>query len=160
MRSMHRFESEGEVRIELYVRDELPPPATSQSVEIQNRLQRLDREGVLGELLCRRWPNRTPLAGVNPSIRNKYLAFTQWEAASELSLRPFFGVRECFSLREGERTDWLVLPAFCLAVYVDDTLEMVYPHNSETGSCTVEDGLAWLERHLLEQPAPNPASAD
>lgn len=160
MRTMHTLDSEGEVRVELYVRDELPPPANQQSAEIRTRLQRLDREGVIKELLARKWPSRTPLAGVSPRIRDVYLSFTQWEATGELSLRPFFGTRECFSPREGERTDWLVLPAICLAVYVDDSLEMVYPHSAETGSCTVEDGVTWLERHLLDQRVANQASAD
>jgi hypothetical protein len=157
---MHRLETDGGVRLELYVRDELPPPATQQSAEIRDRLQRLDRESVIRELTTRKWPSRTPLAGVSPTIRDRYLAFTQWEAAGELRLRPFFAIRECFTPREGERTDWLVLPAICLAVYVDDSLEMVYPHASETGNCTVEDGVAWLERQLFDQPTLNPASAD
>lgn len=157
---MHRLESDGEVRVELFVRDELPPPAIRQSEEIHDRLRRLEHDGAISEVTTRRWPSRTPLAGVSPMIRDRYLRFTQLVADGKLSLRPFFGVRECFSPKEGERTEWLVLPAFCLAVSVDDTLEMVYPHSSEMGNCTVEDGVDWLERQLTDQPAQNPASAD
>lgn len=71
------------------------------------------------------------------------------------------GIRvECFSPAEGGRTEWLVLPAMCLTVWVDDSLQAVYPHQSESENYTVEDGVDRFEQLILDQQSGTQASAD
>jgi hypothetical protein len=56
--------------------------------------------------------------------------------------------------------DWLVVPAFCLAIYEGDRISAVYPHADATDSYTVHDGVDALETEILPNPDQSPASAD
>jgi len=160
MLPMHTFDLDGDVRIEFFVRDELPPPAADQAERVMKRLETFVRQGVVSGLTTDEWESRTPVGGGDPAVRDRYLAFAEWTLDSEFELTPFFAVRTCYSPECGGWDDWLVLPAMCLAVYVDDTLQVVYPHRSDSESTTVEEGVAQLERTLLDTAGQSTASAD
>jgi hypothetical protein len=48
-------------------------------------------------------------------------------------------------METGERGDRLVLPALCVAIYRNETLQTVYPHSTPQGSRTVLDCLDAIE---------------
>ncbi len=138
---MEATKREGEVQVELFVRNELPPPARERADAVTARLEELDAAGELDGIQCHTWDKRVPVEDCDTAVRDTYLSFTQWANAAGVSLRPFFQTREHYSKAHGERIDWLVLPAFCLAIYEGDQLTAVYPHADGADTHTVEDGL-------------------
>lgn len=158
--SMHTSEREGGIRVELYERRELPPPAQAQVDEVHHRLDALADQGAIASVERAEWVKRTPIDDCNPKLRDTYLSFTTWARDSDAQLTPFFQTRECFTPDEGEHTDWLVLPAFCLAVYQGEELSAVYPHADEQGTRTVQDGVQALLVEDSEDGAPTTVAAD
>ena len=158
--SMHTSEREGGIRVELYERRELPPPAQTQVDEVHHQLDALADQGTIAAVERAEWVKRTPVDDCNHELRDTYLSFTTWARESGTRLTPFFQTRECFTPDEGEHTDWLVLPAFCLAVYEGDTLSAVYPHADEQGTRTVQDGVQALLVEDPEDGAPKTVAAD
>lgn len=157
---MHTQENPGEVRVALFVRDQLPPPTERQTQQMKDRLDSLENREIIETFITGTWPRRVPLGGTDSGIRDRYLAYTAWARAAGVELTPFFGVRECYSPGDDERTDWLVLPAMCLTVTVGDSLSAVYPHQTDEGCVTVADGLERLERRLFGAPEQSLVSAD
>lgn len=142
--------TDGDRRIEFFVRTELPKPAEDQSALLGRRLERLDDRDVAVDVTRREWPERVPVGDCDGWIRDTYLAFTDWADRNGTELTPFFSTRECYTPDRETYTDWLVLPAFCLAVYEDGELNTVYPHKDGTETRTVEDAIDALERELVE----------
>lgn len=141
---MHTSELEGGIRVELYERSELPPPAEQQVDAVHSRLVALAEQGDVESVDRSEWVKKTPLDGCDPDLRDTYLSFTNWARETGTRLTPFFQTRECFTPDEEDYTDWLVLPAFCLAIYEGDSLSAVYPHADETETQTVQDGVQTL----------------
>ena len=141
--TMHAIETEGETRVVLYTRNELPPPAEEQCELVYSRLQEL---ADVSDIERTEWDKRTPVDGCDTDLRDTYLAFTNWASETGRELTPFFRTRECYTPEQERHTDWLVMPALCLAVYDDGNLTAVYPHTDGTETKTVEDGVDELER--------------
>lgn len=115
--------------VELYHRETLPTPAQGRREQVEARLAALESAGAIAGYDVATWPKRVPCDGTaDPAVRDRYLAFATWAAEGDVRLTPFFGTRECYSMATGDRGDWVVLPALCLAVYEGDRLTSVYPH--------------------------------
>jgi len=133
--------------VELFGRDSLPKPASGRRERIEGRLADLSSAGVIAAFDGDTWPKRVPCDGsAEASIRDRYLAFTAWAERNGVRLTPFFGTRECYCMETGERGEWLVLPALCLAVYEDGDLTAVFPHADGDTYRSVASGLRFLER--------------
>jgi hypothetical protein len=139
-----------DVAVEFHVRSELPPPAEHRATQVYEGLTVLAGEGALEGLDRTTWPDRMPVEDPRPDLRDAYLAFRQWADTRGYSLAPFFQTRECYTPEYGGWTDWLVLPAMCLAIYENGDLSAVYPHTDGDETYTVQDGLEQLEGELLE----------
>lgn len=158
---MHSSKREGSVRVVLYEREELPPPAAERADCVYDRLTELDESGHVDETNRETWVKRAPIDDCNADLRDTYLAFVSWANAEGVRLTPFFQIRERFSTTTGDRTDWLVLPAFCLGIYNDNGVSAVYPHDSdEADARTVEDGLQVLLGDGRGEQATGPLVAD
>lgn len=151
---MDSKKSEGFIEVVLYERSELPPPAANRADAIHERLSELETGGHVDAVRREEWVKRTPVDNCDDELQDTYLAFSSWAEENGARLTPFFQTRECFSPAEGEHTDWLVMPAFCLGIYDDSGVAAVYPHNDGTEPKTVEDGLqALLGDELLDASA-------
>jgi len=157
---MQIIDDEGDVDIVLYERRELPPPATERVTAVYERLESLVDAGHIDSVSREEWVKRTPLDDCDDDIRDTYLSFTSWANRRGGRLTPFFQTRKCFTPAEGEHTDWLVLPAFCLAVYGDDGVSAVYPHADDSDTHTVEDGLQALLTETDEETTAGALAAD
>lgn len=158
--SMHTDEREGAIEVVLYEREELPPPATERAEHVYERLGELEALGHVDAVSRETWVKRTPIRDCDRELQDTYLSFTSWADRRGVRLTPFFQTRECFSPAEGEHTDWLVTPAFCLGVYDDEGVTAVYPHADDMTSKTVEDGLKALLGDELDETASEPLAAD
>jgi hypothetical protein len=133
------------VHVELYARERLPSPVAGRRERIEARLAELSAEEGIASFDVRTWPKRIPCdGGADPEVRDRYLAFESWATREDARLTPFFGTRECYSMATGERGDWIVLPALCLAVYEDGSLEAVYPHTEGNTYRSVLSGIQSL----------------
>lgn len=158
--AMHTDEREGAVEVVLYERGELPPPAADRADHVGERLEDIADRGHVGAVHREEWDKRAPLHDCDDDLRDTYLAFESWADERGVRLTPFFQTRECYSPDEGEHTDWLVMPAVCLAVYDEDGVAAVYPHADDTGSMTVDDGLQSLLEGGIDGDSVEPAAAD
>ncbi len=149
----------GEVRAELYVRTELPPPAREQASAVETQLATLAERDVLESVDRHDWDKRVPVDACAGSVRDTYLTLTAWADDRGVRLTPFFEIRECYSADNGGFTDWLVVPALCLVVYEDDQVRAVYPH-ADSDTHTVEDGLQALVGDFAGTAEGVPATAD
>lgn len=150
-------------RVELFGRESLPKPAAGRHERVASRLDALASAGAIGSVEVRRWPKRLPCDGsADASVRDQYLAYVAWAEENGVSLTPFFNTRECYSMETGERGQWVVLPALCLAVYEDGDLSAVYPHADGDTYRSVASGLRSLEGETGSEPAdsPPPTPAD
>lgn len=152
--TMAPTDTAGERRVELYVRETLPKPAARQRERIVQRLTALEADGHVDSFEADDWDKRIRCVDpANDDARDRYLAFSRWASERGAALRPFFDTRECYSMETGDRADWIVFPALCLAVFDDDDLAAVFPHADGDTSRSVSDGLDLLERgreYLLE----------
>lgn len=153
-------EREGSVRVVLYERSELPPPAEERADSVHDRLRALADGGDVGAVERAAWAKRVPVGDCEGDLRDRYLTFTAWADRHDVRLTPFFQTRECFSPEEGGWADWLVLPAFCLAVYRGESVAAVYPHADGAETRTVEDGLRALRGGDVGVAASERATAD
>lgn len=157
---MHATECERGTRAVLYTRRELPPPAAEQSEMLYQRLRDLAETDVVDDIRRKSWEKRAPVDDCDRTLRDTYLSFSAWAQETGRSISPFFRTRECYSPEHGERTDWLVMPALCLAVYDGDELTAVYPHTEGDETKTVEDGVDELERRTHDPSDRQTAIAD
>lgn len=132
------------VRVELYARSSLPSVAQRRRATVARRLEDLVAAGHVGSLETETWSKKVALD--EPSFeRERYAAFREWASEVGVSLDPFFDTRDCYSMDTGERGERLVLPALCIAIYRNGTLQTVYPHSTPQGSRTVLDCLNAIE---------------
>lgn len=156
---MSRNEQGGGFRVEFYERTELPPPAQEQADDVYRQLDALAEGGELSAVHRESWVKRIPVEKCASDLRDTYLSFNSWATENGLRLTPFFQTRECFRAEVGDYTNWLVFPAFCLAIYEGETLTAVYPHADEDRTRTVQDGVDSL-REGETGTAPEAALAD
>lgn len=135
--------SEG-TRVELYARSSLPEIAKKRRDQIAARLNDLAKAGHISQIEIHNWNKKVPL-DADCRERAYYDEFSEWAREVGVDLAPFFDTRECYSMDSGEKGERLVLPALCLAVYRDETLQSVYPHSTNDGSRSVMDCLRAIE---------------
>lgn len=157
---MYAPKTDRDVTVEFHVRSELPPPAEARAAQVYEGLSVLSGQGAIDGLERSRWPARVPIENAESSLRDAYLQFQGWAEEHDASLTPFFQTRECYTPDCGGWTDWLVLPAMCLAVFEDGQVSAVYPHADGSETHTVQDGLDALERVLLDDTEQSAVSAD
>lgn len=157
---MHTNEREGEIRVELFERSELPPPAQEQADGVHRQLDTLAQQGEISTLTRTEWNRRAQLDDCDRDVRDTYLALSQWATENGVRLSPFFQTRERFCTDSGDYTDWLVFPAMCLVVYEGDEISAVYPHADENTTQTVQDGVESLFVDDFDDSAPEPTLAD
>ena len=131
-------------RVELYARSSLPEVASRRRDEVAGRLKQLTEDGHVDDVAIRTWDKKVPLSGDYDEL-DEYEQFRNWADETGVVLEPFFDTRSCYSMESGERGEWLVLPALCLAVYRDGDLDAVYPHSTNDGSRSVLDCLHAIE---------------
>ncbi|MDG5778130.1 HTH domain-containing protein [Haloarculaceae archaeon H-GB2-1] len=149
---MESAEHNGTGRVRLFVRDELPRPARSRRERVVDELEAIEAEGHVTAAEVVHWPKRFAVADTDhPSVREQFSDFVEWATDREVELSPFFGTRECYSMESGEKGDWVVLPAFCLAVFDGAELRDVYPHATGDQTRSVEDGLKTLTESTTEE---------
>jgi hypothetical protein len=126
----------------LYSRETLPAPAARQRERLSRRLNDLETTDDLSSFSVEAWEKRIRCTGPeDEAARDRYLRFAAWAREYGVRLRPFFGTRECYSMETGEKDDWIVFPAICLAVYEDGDLAAVFPHADGDTYRSVSDGL-------------------
>jgi hypothetical protein len=131
-------------RVELYARSSLPEVASRRRDAVAGRLEQLADGGHVDDVAIRTWDKKVPLSSGRDEL-SAYDRFQDWADETGVSLEPFFDTRSCYSMESGERGEWLVLPALCLAVYRDGDLDAVYPHSTNDGSRSVLDCLHAIE---------------
>jgi hypothetical protein len=134
---------DGQRRVALFVRDDLPEPVQHRLDGISAQLEQLVAAGEIDSYAVRRWSKRQPFDAAAPSQRSRYASFDEWARTTGVRLTPGFHTRECYSMETGECERSLVVPVVCLAVYDGDAVDAVYPHVG-TEPRTVEDGLTAL----------------
>ena len=144
----------------LYVREGLPTPTRQRAAAVSRRLGGLAAADVVDAVDERTWPKRIPAEGTASGLRGTYRRFADWADDAGVDLRPFFHTRECYVTGETDRTDWLVLPALCLAVSEGDDIVAVYPHRDGDEVRTVEDGIESLGAGRPDQDEAEALAAD
>jgi hypothetical protein len=133
-------------RAELFLRESVPDGAATEQARIQGRLRALAAAGVIADLSVRRWPHRVTVGDAHARREFAlYREFEAWAAAHGVRLAPAFERHDCYNGFTDSRYTTVVLPVVCLALYVDDDLDAVYPYSSATGIRTVLDGISMLE---------------
>lgn len=152
-------------RVEFRVREHTPAGVYERQRSVCERLQRLRRAGKVADVSVavggKQAPAR-PETGSNEiddrarSIRETYRAFEAWASRSGCALTPAFDTRECGTLVSDEQHEVIVFPMMYLALYLGDEVRAVFPHSTDDGIRTVEDGLAaiaadgWGDNHALD----------
>jgi len=131
-------------RVELYARSSLPAMATRRRDTVTGLLTDLAEDGQISQVEIHTWNKKVPLDGDCTEL-DRYEEFTAWSDEVGVELQPFFDTRQCYAMDSGEQGEQLVLPALCLAVYRDDTLQSVSPHTTNDGSRSVMDCLRAIE---------------
>lgn len=134
---------DGQQRVALFARDDLPPVVTHRLAGLSARLEQLVADAVIDSYMVHRWSKRQPIDSVEATQQSRYASFREWARTSGVRLTPGFQTRECYSMQTGDRQRSRVFPVVCLAVYDGDELDAVYPHVG-TEPRTVEDGLDTL----------------
>jgi len=134
---------EGQRRVELFVREDLPGPIRERRRDLRVALEALTADGAIDSYSVCMWAKRRPIGGGDAAATD--VSFGEWACAAGVELSPFFDTRECYSPTTGQRDEWLIRPALCLAVYEAEDLVAVYPHRDADGRTrTVADGIASL----------------
>lgn len=134
------------------------PPVTGPTERIVETLRSHDRAGRLNSLRVELWPATISLGStVTTDITETVTQFREWADTRDATLAPAFSVDEHVSQITGEREMRLRLPVVCLAVYQDDSLYCVIPHQTDERTCTVQKALGVLES---EEPAPQTTFAN
>lgn len=150
-------------RVELYVRSLAPSGTRSTQEAIVNRLLDLERNGTLDEIDLTVWGNAVCLdgasarVGVGSRVADKIRDFYGWCEDKRASLDPFFTRSSVDSSITGDSFDRVVPPHRCLAIYVGDELQKLYPCMVDGNVRSLEDGLRMLERRRVHYSGSAPA---
>jgi len=133
-----------DLRIELFRRSYVPDVFEGQLERIVERLERLEREGTIAGFSIDTWDKNVRISmrdrdAVETAAATEYAKFDAWASEHDMSLRPFFDRRTV------GKSETIVLPILCLAVYEDDDLRGVFPCADEESVCSVPEYLTALE---------------
>lgn len=138
-------------RVELYVRSLAPSGTRNEQDAIVERLLDLERWDVVDDVDLTVWGDAVCLdsasaqAGTGKRVAERIRDFYSWCEDRRASLDPFFAWSNVDSSISGDSFRRVVPPHCCLAIYVDDQLEEVYPSSVEGDVRSLEDGLRSLE---------------
>jgi hypothetical protein len=109
-------------------------------------LEEIVADGALDSFSVTSWAKRVPAEGeetdAGSTERALYERFRAWARSEGVRLTPGFDTRECYSATTGTQQTQVVMPAACLALYDQDgALLGITPHETETGTMTINDGL-------------------
>lgn len=135
-------EAATDTRVDVYLRERVPPPVSETIEATLERLRTLEREGVIQEVSVDSWG----LCGVHGAEQGETVAttireFEEWADRTDHTLRPAFDRQEVTSaFCEGtvRRHD---VPILSIAVYDGGTLQCVAPCSDDDRTHTVEDCL-------------------
>ncbi|MFB6308238.1 MAG: HTH domain-containing protein [Haloarculaceae archaeon] len=157
---MPETECSGQLRAELFVRSELPAPATARYRTVVRELETLVESGHLAALSVTEWRKRVPVDGPGGDReRERYAEFSDWASEAGVGLAPFFDTRVCYSTETARRRPELVVPAMCLAVYHGDELALVTPHDDHGRMVSIEDCLDRIRSGQITDAATRELSA-
>lgn len=138
-------------RVELYVRSLAPCGTRNEQDAIVERLLDLERRDVVADVDLTVWGDAVCMddassrVGVGQRVADRIRDFHCWCDDRQVSLDPFFTWSEVESSIAEDSFRRVVPPQRCLAIYVDDRLEDVYPSSVEGDVRSLEEGLASLE---------------
>ncbi|WP_265110639.1 HTH domain-containing protein [Halosolutus halophilus] len=136
------------LRVTVWMRGFAPTPDQR---TLLDRLKGLRQEGALADVSLRIWGRQI---AASPSvidgddverIRNRISEFESWASRNGYSLEPAFKRCEQTSMVSDERTEVVVLPTICLALYDADRLVGVFPCSDSDRTTTVHDCVIRLE---------------
>lgn len=120
-------------------------PTNGPVAHVIDRLGALESEGRIDDVEVQTWPRRVTVSDHDEQIMSTFEAFRGWADGRDVTIRPPFEVTTYRCGFTGEEYEVLVTPSVCLAVYRDDELVGVYPHETDSGVKTVRDALSALE---------------
>lgn len=138
-------------RVELYVRSLAPCGTSNEQNAIIEQLLDMERRGVVDDVDLTVWGNAVCLddvstqVGTGQRVADRIRNFYTWCENQQASLEPFFTWSDVDSSISGDSFRRVVPPQRCLAIYVDDRLEEVYPSRVKGNVRSLEDGLRSLE---------------
>ncbi len=139
-------------RIEVFLRSFAPPIGVrEQQEEILEELSRLERQGVLERVSVDVWGKGVCPDGqcgethAGERILGRVDEFRAWAADADVPIESPFEERTVKSTTTDEQFRKVVLPRFCLGVYVDGDLQLVLPCHFGDTVFSVEDLLSELE---------------
>ena len=110
------------------------------------RLERLDREGLVDEYSLHEWPHQLDVSSAQPATPEARLArerieqFREWASRTGASL-PFPDTTTVGTGRMGPEVDVLRLPPLVIAEFHDGELAFVAPCIETEGRCSVRERL-------------------
>lgn len=117
-------------------------------------LRSCEDEGEIDALVLRSWPEEVTLDADGPyqEAVERFEEFERWADRHGTSIRPPFRVRTSTSPASETEREVLVTPVMCLALYADDRLLGVFPHEDGETTHTVTDAIAALRTGTLPEP--------
>lgn len=140
-------------RIEAYLRGACPAIVREHQESVLERLDRLSEAGPI-DVGVQTWAKRAAVDDEASLGVRKYGEFAAWAREANVTIRPFFDTRTCYSSIAGRPREVLVAPVVCIAAYADDNLRAVYPHADDGRTYTVGDFLSALEDEEPVDPGP------
>lgn len=142
-------ESEGDVRVVVWMRELSPPPDDPRRA-VLSRLRGFESDGLVDDVSVRVWGKHVSARDdgadeSGSSVRRHVAEFRAWAERNGHSLEPAFYRHERSSMVSDERDEVIQLPLQCLAIYEADRLVGVFPCSAGGETSTVEDCLRRLE---------------
>lgn len=148
------LESEAPLRIDCYVRSNVPPTVTETVNGVVERLQRLSDRGRIETYRVTNWPSECPTIEEatdddGPTRDDLVTAFERWAARNGHSLEPAFRRREIpatsFGVETGDQSERVRVPVVALAVSAVDGDDECVP-GADAESTALEGVVPYTER--------------
>lgn len=144
--------------VDVRVRDLTPPDVYERQEAVISRLQALKDAGKIREYSVSVWgrsmstsPDEDSIVAATDALET-VREFEAWAANNGHSLEPGFRRRKLTSLVSDTTCEVIEVPILCVAIYIDDTLQAVYPSSANETVYTVADGLDALEAGQIRRP--------
>jgi hypothetical protein len=117
-------------------------------------LQSCEGQDEIDSLLVRSWPAEVSLGDGGPyhEVVERFERFEEWADRHGVDIRPPFRIRTSTSIASDKRTETLLTPGICLALYHQDHLHCVVPHTDGETTYTVSETIASLRTGSLPAP--------
>ncbi|SER18611.1 HTH domain-containing protein [Natrinema salaciae] len=160
-------DSRGAVRVDCYVRSNVPAAVSEQLSALVERLRTIREREYVDELRINRWPAQHSVAEESgPTCTELVAEFERWADRNGYSLEPGFRRRSVPPSPlgvDGEPRERVRVPLVALALYEDaddadaDILRGVVPctelsYTGDERTCTVDEWLTAVETRALDEP--------